>query len=628
MPQIHLPTMREIRLGLAAGDEQNAFDNLSALRKNGPVTPGDIRALCENSAPAARHFALARQAADDFAGHPVPALPFAYYRLFEEDGNRTKYEDVYFKEYAKRINVTALSWMSTGEESYKRDLENTLWALCDAYTWSLPAHLWGDSLAVRNDPLYAEQRDLYVSRPYENPCQVDLFASMTAQDVTEILYLFGEQLAPVVVRRLRNELKRRIFDPILTLNKSFIWEEMENNWSAVCAGSVGCALIYSVRDSALLAPILTRMCQALEPYFYGFTQDGICEEGLSYWVYGFRHFVMFAELLRRRTAGKVDLFGEQLVRNISCFPQKGMLNGDVPVSFSDCSEALHFDGGLLHYLHKRVPEASLPDDGCISNILTDHISYSLWTVEQFDPALLGSTGFGPFSTVYPEAEWLVTRCLAGGRKIGFAAKGGNNMVSHNHNDAGCFIYEQDGEQLICDAGAGAYTRQYFDGSLRYGLIACGSHGHSVPIIGGKTQLAGSQYRAQDTVITTGEKADSLSCDIACAYGSPEIQKARRELTLQKDTGVLTLRDSFTQTAPAPVVERFTSWQQPVYEDGCWVIRGKNGSGIRLRCLISATVSSVPFPLHDNDSDRPLWLLDYTLEPAQSHDFTLTAEPII
>src|SRR5690606_39665769 len=43
----------------------------------------------------------------------------------------------------------------------------------------------------------------------------------------------------------------------------------------------------------------------------------------------------------------------------------------------------------------------------------------------------------------------------------FAAKGGYNNESHNHNDIGSFILYKEGKPLFIDAGVGTYTKKTF-----------------------------------------------------------------------------------------------------------------------------------------------------------------------
>ena len=71
-------------------------------------------------------------------------------------------------------------------------LEDTMWAICDEYTWALPAHMNG------NQGIYVNyQSDRYT---------IDLFAAETGQALAEIIRLLGDKLNPLVVKRAKEEI--------------------------------------------------------------------------------------------------------------------------------------------------------------------------------------------------------------------------------------------------------------------------------------------------------------------------------------------------------------------------------------------------------------------------------------
>ena len=88
------------------------------------------------------------------------------------------------------------------------------------------------------------------------------------------------------------------------------------------------------------------------------------------------------------------------------------------------------------------------------------------------------------------------------RGLFFAAKGGNNNESHNHNDVGTFSIWFDNSPLIIDAGVGTYTRQTFSKD-RYKIWSMQSGWHNLPVINGKEQCFGTQYHASDVKARKG-----------------------------------------------------------------------------------------------------------------------------
>ena len=72
---------------------------------------------------------------------PVSAVRFSEYIIYRETGCRQNYEALYFAR-RKRLNTYALmALIYPEEEEHLLQLQDTIWAICDEYTWALPAHI-------------------------------------------------------------------------------------------------------------------------------------------------------------------------------------------------------------------------------------------------------------------------------------------------------------------------------------------------------------------------------------------------------------------------------------------------------------------------------------------------------
>ena len=100
----------------------------------------------------------------------------------------------------------------------------------------------------------------------------------------------------------------------------------------------------------------------------------------------------------------------------------------------------------------------------------------------------------------------------------FAAKGGHNGESHNHNDVGSFILYYNGNPVLIDVGVGTYTRETFS-AQRYNIWTMQSNYHNLPVINGFGQSPGSQFKAQNSKYIASKNKVSFSTDIARAYPS-------------------------------------------------------------------------------------------------------------
>ena len=89
--------------------------------------------------------------AEKFRGKPIAALPYSYFKLFHENGDRWYYEDSevgYFPRRGRLAAFAVLAWLYGREEDIK-ELTDVIWAICDEYTWSVPAHLKTESYTTQ-----------------------------------------------------------------------------------------------------------------------------------------------------------------------------------------------------------------------------------------------------------------------------------------------------------------------------------------------------------------------------------------------------------------------------------------------------------------------------------------------
>lgn len=470
-------------------------------------------------------------------GKVITELKYSDFKKFFTTGNRSVYESQYFKRRGMLVTSAVLSLIYPEEEKYINYLNDVIFAICDEYTWSVPAH--------------HPNLDVY------DKTFIDLFASETGFSLAEIYTLLGDRLDKIVRDRIKMEIQSRIIDSYMS-DRSFWWERCTHNWGAVCSGSVGCTFMLMRPD--LFSAVKERLSATMEKFLSGFKSDGYCLEGTGYWHYGFGFFVVYADMLKTFTDGEDDYFERDKVRVIATFLQKMFLSGSSAVSFADGGDTLSYQIGLLHYLKTLYPddvkvyspEYSYMRDNCHRTCLS--IRAATW----LQPDIYDNPDKIDAEAEYyaDESQWYVKRT----KTYGFAAKGGFNNEHHNHNDVGTFILSKDGRQLITDMGRGAYTKQYFKPETRYDFIECSSLGHCVPYFDEEIpQKFGKEFAAKDYVFSPGYYA----MDIAGAYGDERIRSVKREFRTY-DEGI-TVTDTFD--CDAAITERIVSIIEPEISDG-------------------------------------------------------------
>jgi hypothetical protein len=408
---------------------------------------------------------------------------------------------------------------------------------------------------------------------------IDLFAAETAFALTEILRLHESWLPSLICKRIQGEVFTRVLNSFIDGSRYFDWEQATHNWSSVCGGSIGIVALYLLENEpAKLTTVLERVLPALECFLSGYHDDGVCMEGYGYWEYGFGYYVYFADLLKQRTLGEIDLLNSDKVKQIACFQQKAFLDGKAVVNFSDALASSGVFMGLGHYLHSNVEGVKLAPLELMKPFTDDHcgrwgpaIRNLVWFEESWAQNQVKGSTWAAGDYWLPDAQWLISRHVNSQESYVFAAKGGHNDEPHNHNDVGHFILYGGGHTWLADLGSGLYTADYF-GEQRYQIPCNASFGHSVPIINGHYQSAGAKHRAIVTHLQLGKGTNELELELAFAYEGVHLQSLRRcfrwHKTSKTEKPYLELTDKYCFTAmPEQVTERFICAVKPQLVDG-------------------------------------------------------------
>ena len=499
-------------------------------------------------------------------------LKYSEFKMFWTTGNRTVYEKQFNIRRARANNCAILALIYPEEQKYLDELMDSLYAICDEYSWCLPAH--HGQLEVNDN------------------ARIDLTASGTAAQLAEIYTVLEDRLEPLIKNRIKAEVDRRIVATFCP-KEHYWWERGTMNWTAVCVGNVGRALML-LRPDIVDDKFIERLNASMDSFLTGFDSMGICFEGAAYWAYGFGHFVTYAEMVRRYTDGRVDYFAREKVKNVSTFFQKMFLAKDKGVSFSDGGRLLRYNVYLQHFLKSEYPDDVLVYKPQYGYWNWASIRDYAWFNEEYynAPATDGES----FELYADEAQWMVKKTAA----YGFAAKGGCNNEFHNHNDVGSFIFAKAEDHVFTDPGGGVYTRQYFAADTRYSFVECSSRGHSVPIIGGEYQKFGKQYAASGARYENGV----FSLDIAGAYALDELKSLKRTFSLGQDS--VSVTDEYDYTGTGELIDRVVTTIEPKLGDGR-VICGEG------ELCYNADECDVSISSETNTRGVNIWFIDMKLK---------------
>lgn len=485
---------------------------------------------------------------------------------FYTNGNRLNYENEYFAK-RKCLTVRAVYNIILGGKVGDTKLCEIINAICDEFTWALPAH-------VGNDVKEAEK-------------VIDLFSAETAQTLSEILHYtdLGEQAH----EKIHALLLERIVKPYE--NGTSWWETSKHNWAAVCGACVGMVYIYEFPER--FCKVKDRILKTMKCFLSGYGNDGACLEGLGYWNYGFGYFVYFAELLRRSDG--TDLLSNEKVRAIAEFNGHMFIGDSLCVSFSDSQRTTGVNIGLACFLNNEFGDIKILKtrredlDNCYR--FAPYLRSFLWLNEGTVKRSKNTCGYKYFN----DAQWYINKR----EKFAFAAKGGNNGEPHNHNDIGAFIIASGNEQLITDLGAGEYMRDYFNDETRYDNFCVSSKGHSVPVIDGKYQKNGSGYCAEIL------KADNntFKLDISGAYDLKQLKSFIREFEIRENK--IIMRDVF-EFSGTEITERLVSLIKPQITNGDAKIKN-----MTIHSAVLPDIKEKPSKNHEGQYET-VYCIDYTI----------------
>lgn len=149
-----------------------------------------------------------RAEAEALLATAIPELSYTLFRIYFERGTRMEYETAYFNRRNRLRTFGLLAWLEPDNLVLRDALCDTLWAVCDEYTWCVPAHLAGEA---ENDPALPEGS---IAAGKEVPAAtIDLFSAETAFALAELLHLHGDNLPQLVRKRVISEVLHRVLIP-------------------------------------------------------------------------------------------------------------------------------------------------------------------------------------------------------------------------------------------------------------------------------------------------------------------------------------------------------------------------------------------------------------------------------
>lgn len=483
------------------------------------------------------------------------------YLEYERSGSRTIMEGPYGANNTALSNLV-LAELAEGKGRFIDQIINGVWLYCEMSTWVLSAHLPAGQATRRT-----------LAEPEGHV--IDLGSGDMGSFLAWTYHFFHKEfdrVNPSISKRLRNNLQVRILDPYMQRN-DFWWFGFDykpgmiiNNWNPWCNFNVLSCFLLLENDPDKLAEAVYKTMVSTDQFLNYVKEDGACEEGPSYWGHAAGKLYDYLQLLDYATGGKVSLFDRPMVKNMGEYIARSYIGNGWVVNFADASAKGGGDKYLIFRYGKAVNSREMMQFASYLNDLSRKntpVSAGRDLFRAFEslkiqpelnntqPALSQNR-----STYYPQTQFCYMRNASG---FFFAAKGGFNNESHNHNDVGTFSFYVDSTPVFIDAGVGTYTRQTFSNE-RYSIWTMQSNYHNLPVINGCAQQFGDNFKAKD--VRFDEARQVFSLDISGAYEKEaSVKKWVRTYKLLK--GGLTIEEDFSlNEIKSPNQVNFLTWGKP------------------------------------------------------------------
>ncbi|PZP50428.1 MAG: heparinase [Pseudopedobacter saltans] len=470
-------------------------------------------------------------------------VPSSAYLAFATTGDRGVME----RPYAQNCNAVrdlVLGELMEGRKRFIPQIINGINNLIEMQTWALSAHL---ALQGKHKPGVIDSTQNII----------DLGAGRTGAMLAWTYYFLQKELdlfKPGTSAKLSSEIQRRIVDTYEERN-DFWWmalngHKLVNNWNVWCNyNSLTCILLME-QDTKKKINAVYKTMRSVDKFINYYKDDGACEEGPSYWSEAGGNLYNYLSLIKSVTNNQIDLFVQPLVKNMAAYIYNVYIGNQYYVNFADAHAKIIPDPGLIYGFGNAIGDDKMKSFGAFlaknerfnSGDIFETLNYLF---EQKNISKTSNLPPLPKDVQYKETQITIGRDKENSLEgFYFAAKGGNNNESHNHNDIGSFILYYNSKPLLIDIGSGTYTAKTFS-AKRYELFNTRSLNHNVPLINGIEQQAGAQFKSSSYNYRSSANDVSLSIGIESAYpDSANVDKWERSYLLSRGKS-FTIKDMFS-----------------------------------------------------------------------------------
>ncbi|MBN1985680.1 MAG: heparinase II/III family protein, partial [Prolixibacteraceae bacterium] len=427
--------------------------------------------------------------AEEYLDYDWPVVKATDYLEIIRSGDRR--QEVYAAPRAALLALV-MGELTEGKGRFTDQIVNGVWYYSEQTWWGWSAHLTAQKAPH--------------GLPDVNEPVIDLGVGEIANILSWTWFLFKEEfdkIHPLIAQRLKNEIMKKAVIPYYERN-DFWWQGLDgsrsvNNWNPWTNHNLLTAILILEDDPEQKVKGVGKLVKSLDQFVNVYPDDGGCDEGPSYWGRAGASLYQNLDLLKRATSGKFDVFEHPLIKNMGNYIYKAYINYPYFINFADADATTGSRPQIIYsygkdindpvmqkfgaFLAEKQDWGKVPPGGKI-----DEQIMQLMYLDEIKNAEAENALISDF--------WLPETQVAGARDedgsasgFFFAAKGGHNAESHNHNDLGSCVLYFDGKPCLVDIGRETYTAKTFS-NRRYEIWTMQSQYHNLPKINGVDQKEG------------------------------------------------------------------------------------------------------------------------------------------
>lgn len=455
---------------------------------------------------------------EKFINYDWPPLLATDYLAFSRNGNRSIYNDQYYERRNALLTLLIAECLEN-KSRFIDDIINGIWVICNEASWVIPAH------NKREQEKTISPLPDITKKPI-----IDLFSAETAALLTLVYYLLKSKLdqeTPLINKRLRYLVKKRLINPYL--KRQFHWmgfkKDKIGNWNPwINSNCLFCILVFEEDQEKRIAGVKKAM-KSLDVHINSYNRDGGCSEGPHYWAHAGANLFESLDFLYEATNGKINIYEEELIKNIGKYIYRVHIDDDYYINFADGNARNPEPGALIYRFGKKIDDNNMMGFGAhlYQKQQKLHRYGMIFSIRAVNAVLNHQEVYNypaklPYIKNYyfEDLQLMIARENKSQKGFYIAAKGGNNDEFHNHNDVGNFIIFYNGKPFIIDPGVERYTAKTFSKD-RYSIWTMQSGFHNCPTVNGVMQKNGSEYTAKNVKYSQSNQQVNFEIDIAGAY---------------------------------------------------------------------------------------------------------------